>query len=205
DEVLLHATQGISALICVTGLVNVDFADVRTVMQNGGAALMGTGQGRGENRAMEAAQQAISSPLLDNISIAGATGVLINITGGEDLTLGEVTQISEAIHDAAGDEAEIIFGAVNDPAMHGEVRITVIATGFDKTGAMADALAGMPARPAAGVLPFRDRATKPTPVPQPGFKPPETAPKRGGNPAQMPLNPELTEMEIPTFIRRQMD
>src|SRR5207302_1958064 len=102
DEVLLHATQGISSLICVTGLVNVDFADVRTVMQNGGAALMGTGTGRGENRAMEAAQQAISSPLLDNISIAGATGVLINITGGEDLTLGEVTQISEAIHDAAG-------------------------------------------------------------------------------------------------------
>src|SRR5687767_12417746 len=120
DEVLLHATQGISSLICVTGLVNVDFADVRTVMQNGGAALMGTGTGRGENRAMEAAQQAISSPLLDNISIAGATGVLINITGGEDLTLGEVTQISEAIHDAAGDDAEIIFGAVNDPAMHGE-------------------------------------------------------------------------------------
>ena len=203
DEVLLHATQGISALICVTGLVNVDFADVRTVMQNGGAALMGTGQGRGENRAMEAAQQAISSPLLDNISIAGATGVLINITGGEDLTLGEVTQISEAIHDAAGDEAEIIFGAVNDPAMHGEVRITVIATGFDKTGAMADALAGVQ-RPAAGVLPFRDRVARPTPVPPPGFaKPAEVAPKRG--PAQAPLNPELNEMEIPTFIRRQMD
>src|SRR6266481_570134 len=205
DEVLLHATQGISALICVTGLVNVDFADVRTVMQNGGAALMGTGQGRGENRAMEAAQQAISSPLLDNISIAGATGVLINITGGEDLTLGEVTQISEAIHDAAGDEAEIIFGAVNDPAMHGEVRITVIATGFDKTGAMADALAGVQ-RPAAGVLPFRDRGARPTPVPPPGFaKPAETQPKRPGGPAQAPLNPELNEMEIPTFIRRQMD
>jgi cell division protein FtsZ len=204
DEVLLHATQGISALVCVTGLVNVDFADVRTVMQNGGAALMGTGQGRGENRAMEAAQQAISSPLLDNISIAGATGVLINITGGEDLTLGEVTQISEAIHDAAGDEAEIIFGAVNDPAMHGEVRITVIATGFDKTGAMADAMAGVQ-RPAAGVLPFRDRGARPTPVPPPGFaKPPEVAPKRGPGP-QAPLNPELSEMEIPTFIRRQMD
>src|SRR6266568_4626940 len=97
DEVLLHATQGISSLITVTGIVNVDFADVRTVMQNGGAAIMGTGMGRGENRAMEAVQQAISSPLLDNISITGATGVLINITGGEDLTLGEVTQISEAI------------------------------------------------------------------------------------------------------------
>jgi cell division protein FtsZ len=119
-----------------------------------------------------------------------------------------VTQISEAIHDAAGDDAEIIFGAVNDPAMHGEVRITVIATGFDKTGAMADALAGMPQKPAAGVLPFRDRATRPaatpTPLPAPGFvKPSETAPKRGS--PQMPLNPELNEMEIPTFIRRQMD
>jgi cell division protein FtsZ len=129
--------------------------------------------------------------------------VLINITGGEDLTLGEVTQISEAIHDAAGDEAEIIFGAVNDPAMHGEVRITVIATGFDRTGAMADAVAGVQ-KPAAGVLPFRDRQSRPTPTPQPGFvKPPETAPKR--SPTQAPLNPELNEMEIPTFIRRQMD
>src|SRR4026209_200358 len=111
DEVLLHATQGIASLITSTGIINVDFADVRTIMQSGGAALMGTGVGRGENRAMEAAQQAISSPLLDNVSIAGATGVLINIVGGDDLTLGETTQISEIIHDAAGDEAEIIFGA----------------------------------------------------------------------------------------------
>ena len=97
DEVLLQATQGISLLISKTGLINVDFADVRTVMQNGGSALMGTGVGRGENRATEAAQQAISSPLLDNVSIAGAAGVLLNITGGEDLTLGEVTQISDII------------------------------------------------------------------------------------------------------------
>src|SRR5579864_3200232 len=132
DEVLLHATQGISSLISVTGLVNVDFADVRTVMQAGGSALMGTGIGRGENRAMEGAQQAISSPLLDNISISGATGVLVNITGGADLTLGEVHQINEIIHDAVGDDAEIIFGAVHEPAMQGEIRVTVIATGFDK-------------------------------------------------------------------------
>src|SRR5687767_3134300 len=132
DEVLLHATQGISSLISVTGLVNVDFADVRTVMHSGGAALMGTGIGRGENRAMEAAQQAISSPLLDNVSISGATGVLVNITGGADLTLGEVHQINEIIHDAVGDDAEIIFGAVHEPAMQGEIRVTVIATGFDK-------------------------------------------------------------------------
>src|ERR671929_1536854 len=132
DEVLLHATQGISTLISVTGLVNVDFADVRTVMQAGGAALMGTGIGRGENRATEAAQQAISSPLLDNISISGATGVLVNITGGADLTLGEVHQINEIIHDAVGDDAEIIFGAVHEPAMQGEIRVTAIATGFDR-------------------------------------------------------------------------
>ena len=130
DEVLLHATQGIASLITSTGIINVDFADVRTVMQNGGAALMGTGIGRGDNRALEAAQQAISSPLLDNVSIAGATGVLINIIGGDDLTLGETTQINDIIHDAVGDEAEIIFGAGNDAAMHGEVRVTVIATGL---------------------------------------------------------------------------
>ena len=102
DEVLLQATQGIADLITRTGIINVDFADVRTIMQNGGAALMGTGIGRGENRAMEAAQQAISSPLLDNVSIAGAYGVLINVTGGNDLTLAEVTHIGEIVQDAAG-------------------------------------------------------------------------------------------------------
>src|SRR6476659_340819 len=132
DEVLLHATQGISTLITVTGLVNVDFADVRTVMQEGGSALMGTGIGRGENRAIEAAQQAMASPLLDNVSVSGATGVLVNITGGADLTLGEVHQINEIITDAVGEDAEIIFGAVHEPAMQGEIRVTVIATGFDR-------------------------------------------------------------------------
>ncbi len=206
DEVLLHATQGISSIICVTGEVNVDFADVRTVMQNGGTALMGTGTGRGENRAMEAAQQAISSPLLDNISIAGATGVLINITGGPDYTLGEVTQISEAIHDAAGDDAEIIFGAVRDAAMQGEVRVTVIATGFDKATA-AEALAAPGARPAAGVLPFEKRPARPTPTPPPGYAKPgdatPTPPRRPATPGTG--QPEVNEMEIPTFIRRQMD
>ena len=157
DEVLLHATQGISSLISVTGLVNVDFADVRTVMQAGGSALMGTGIGRGENRAMEAAQQAIASPLLDNVSISGASGVLVNITGGADLTLGEVHQINEIIHDAVGDDAEIIFGAVHEPAMQGEIRVTVIATGFDRAlSGRATATAGKrtaqtPGRAAQGI------------------------------------------------------
>jgi cell division protein FtsZ len=145
--------------------------------------------------------------LLDNISINGATGVLINITGGDDLTLGEVTQISEAIHDAAGDDAEIIFGAVNDPAMHGEVRVTVIATGFDRSAQAAEVPPTVGTRSAAGVLPFRERPTRPTPPPPPGFARPAEAPaapprRAGTNP---PPPPEVSEMEIPTFIRRQMD
>src|SRR3989441_1060544 len=171
---------------------------VLTVMQNGGAAIMGTGMGRGENRAMEAVQQAISSPLLDNISITGATGVLINITGGEDLTLGEVTQISDVVKDAAGEEAEIIFGTVNDPAMHGEIRVTVIATGFDRPAAGAEA----GSRGAPGVVPFRERGARPTPAPPGGYV------KPGEQPARRPVPPppsELNELEIPTFIRRQMD
>ena len=130
DEVLLHATRGISDLIHVTGEVNVDFADVRTVMASRGPALMGTGYGEGENRAVDAAQEAISSPLLDNVSISGAQGVLINITGGMDLTIDEVTTIASIIQEAAGEEAEIIFGAVHAPDREGEVRVTVIATGL---------------------------------------------------------------------------
>ena len=130
DEVLLHATRGISDLIHVTGEVNVDFADVRTVMASRGPALMGTGAGEGDNRAVDAAQEAISSPLLDNVNIVGAQGVLINITGGMDLTIDEVTTIASIIQEAAGEEAEIIFGAVHSPDLDGEVRVTVIATGL---------------------------------------------------------------------------
>jgi cell division protein FtsZ len=196
DEVLLHATQGISTLISVTGLVNVDFADVRTVMQNGGSALMGTGVSRGEDRAIEAAQQAIASPLLDDVSIQGSTGVLVNITGGEDLTLGEVNQISEIIHDAAGDQAEIIFGAVHDPAMQGEVRVTVIATGFDKVVTQQEAPFGRPGTP--GVLPFPQRVPRPQAAPSRGSAAPRPAPA-------LPDADEIADMEIPTFIRRQMD
>jgi cell division protein FtsZ len=196
DEVLLHATQGISSLITSTGIINVDFADVRTIMQNGGAALLGTGTGRGDNRALESAQMAISSPLLDNISIAGATGVLINIIGGDDLTLGETTQINDIIHDAVGDDAEIIFGAVTDPAMQGEIRVTVIATGFDRPATTGEHPVQAGARTAGpGVLTFPKR---PAPVPPPPA-PPKIQPKAP------PPGSDVPEMEIPTFIRRQMD
>jgi cell division protein FtsZ len=208
DEVLLNATQGISNLISVTGIVNVDFADVRTVMQNGGSALMGTGVGRGENRALEAAQQAISSPLLDNISISGASGVLINITGGADLTLGEVHQISEVIHDAVGEEAELIFGAVTDPAMQGEIRVTVIATGFDKQESKEKGVIPFPQR--HGATGRQSGALQPPAAASGSGSPGGTRRVVGGAPQQAPhvappAAEPLTDMEIPTFIRRQMD
>ncbi|MGH7506718.1 MAG: cell division protein FtsZ, partial [Longimicrobiales bacterium] len=211
DEVLLHATQGISDLIHVTGEVNVDFADVRTVMQSRGPALMGTGFGQGENRAVEAAQEAISSPLLDNVTIEGAQGVLINITGGMDLTIDEVTTIASIIQEAAGEESEIIFGAVHDPSLECEVRVTVIATGLDGGQIMepvrdnvirpnfatrhsppAAAAVGYAAASGGGGVAMRAPAfAEATPFPRP---------------PQSPIaRHQLTDLDIPTFIRRQMD
>jgi len=130
DDVLLQAVKGISDLINIRGLINLDFADIRTVMSSQGMAIMGTGAATGDNRAVEAATQAISSPLLENISIDGATGIIINITGGKDLSLHEVDEASTLITEAAHEDAEIIFGAVIDEALGDEVRVTVIATGF---------------------------------------------------------------------------
>ncbi len=130
DDVLHQATRGISDLITIPGLINCDFADVRTVMQEMGDALMGTGTGVGSDKATTAAKLAISSPLLEEISIEGAKGVLINITGGEDMTLFDVNAATSVIYDAAGADANIIFGAVIDPAVKDEMHVTVIATGF---------------------------------------------------------------------------
>jgi cell division protein FtsZ len=130
DDVLLQAVRGISDLIITPGLINLDFADVRTVMAEMGLALMGAASASGENRAVEAAQKAISSPLLEDISIQGARGVLINITGGPDLCLHEVNEAASMIQEEAHDDANIIFGAVIDDSLTDEIRITVIATGF---------------------------------------------------------------------------
>ena len=208
DEVLLHATQGISDLIRVSGEVNVDFADVRTVMSCRGPALMGSGFGEGEDRAQEAAQEAISSPLLDDVSIAGAKGVLINITGGMDLAIDEVSQISSIIQEEAGDDAEIIFGAVHDPALEGQIRVTVIATGFDRSDVSDEDV----------LRPEFARAPQPPPQQEVQVQP---QPQRrvvavGGSsmPMEMPLQrfpdrvittEQIRELDIPTFIRRQMD
>ncbi|MEA2030434.1 MAG: cell division protein FtsZ [candidate division Zixibacteria bacterium] len=130
DDILHQATKGISDLITIPGLINCDFADVRTVMIERGDALMGTGYGKGEERAVDAAQQAISSPLLGDVSINGAKGVLINVTGGEDMTLFDVNTATSLIYEAVGDDSNIILGAVIDNKMEDQMRVTVIATGF---------------------------------------------------------------------------
>jgi cell division protein FtsZ len=130
DEVLKHAIEGITGIITQHGLINVDFADVKTIMQDGGTALMGIGYGTGDSRAAEAARAAVDSPLLD-LSISGAKGILFNITGGNDLAMYEVDEAARIITETASPEATIIFGSVIDEAYTGQVKVTVIATGFD--------------------------------------------------------------------------
>jgi cell division protein FtsZ len=206
DEVLLQATGGISGIITKTGMVNVDFADVRTVMTDGGSAIMGTGIGRGENRALDAAQMAIESPLLDNVSIAGARGVLINISGGQEMTLDEITTIAEIVKTAVGDDEMIIFGAVYEPAMQGEIRVTVIATGFTKKAAASPSGIMGTQRASTPVIPIDPaaRAQRPpmgAPAPSAGNAVPAPRPR----PSTARPMEDLSDLEIPTFIRRQMD
>ncbi|MGO9830056.1 MAG: cell division protein FtsZ [Myxococcaceae bacterium] len=194
DEVLLNAVQGISDLIQYHGYINVDFADVKTIMSDKGLALMGTGRAAGEKRAVNAMQQAIASPLLEDVTIDGATGLLINITGGRDLTLQEVNEALTLVHDAADEEAEIIFGSLIDDEVHEEVKITIIATGFlarDARRPMA-AVPGGATRPSAAELPVatsvRVRA--------------EARP--AARPARDPSLPvDEDQFDIPTFLRRQ--
>ena len=135
DDVLHQAIRGISDLILVPGMINLDFADVKTIMAGMGMAIMGTGYGEGEDRSVDAANRAIASPLIEEARVEGARGVIVNVTGGSDLTLREVNQATTIIHEAAHEDANIIFGAVIDPAMEGKVKITVIATDFEGLGA----------------------------------------------------------------------
>tara|TARA_Y100001001_G_scaffold36983_2_gene30738 strand:- start:16232 stop:17443 length:1212 start_codon:yes stop_codon:yes gene_type:complete len=215
DEILLHATQGISDLISVTGEINVDFADVRTVMASRGPALMGSGFGEGENRAQEAAQEAISSPLLDEVSIAGARGVLINITGGMDLAIDEVTEISSIIQEGAGDEAEIIFGAVHDPDLEGKIRVTVIATGFDSAkNEKVISSDFQNSKPRSNTIPNPEPMLPDLQIQIEEEDEALVGVAVASDEEVLPLNrfPErvvssnqLLELDIPTFIRRQMD
>ena len=215
DSVLHQAAKGISDLINVHGLINLDFADVQTIMKKMGEAIMGTGVAQGEERAVLAAQQAISSPLLDDASISGAQGVLVNITGSADLTLLEVDAATNIIFEEAGKDANIIFGAVIDPSLGDEIRVTVIATGFnqgqyvsEEEPAVEEVAAPIPQRPTQELLDQmnqpvfkqQDDPEEPTveapqqETPKPSFKFDDTNPAIYGE-----------DLDVPAFIRRQQD
>lgn len=182
DDILFQAVKGISDLIIYEGLVNVDFADVRAVMSEMGMAMMGTGEASGENRAIEAAEKAISSPLLEDISIHGARGVLINVTASSDVTLQEVNEAAELVHAEAHEDANIIWGMVIDPTLSDRVRVTVIATGFGDHAEDSNTVSVSPVSAAAGV--------------QSGFMPGANASKEAR---------ESERVDIPTFARKGKD
>jgi cell division protein FtsZ len=191
DSVLQQAVQGISDLILVPGLINLDFADVRTIMSGMGMAMMGTGVGHGEHRALDAAQKAVASPLLDDTSIEGAKGVLINFTGGSDLSLHEIDEAARIVHEAAHEEARIIFGAVVDPTLQDEIRMTVIATGFTEkrevnipSGKVVDLSRSGRTGTVAGPAPWRRRSVD----------------VRADADAE-----EMDDLDVPAFLRRQAD
>jgi cell division protein FtsZ len=192
DSVLQQAVQGISDLILVPGLINLDFADVRTIMSGMGMAMMGTGLGHGEHRALDAAQKAVASPLLDDASIDGAKGILINFTGGPDLSLHEVEEAARIVQEAAHEEANIIFGAVIDPALQDEVRMTVIATGFTErkevmtpSGKVVDLSRSARTPAMAGVGAWRKRV--------------------GELRADSDDGVDGSDLDVPAFLRRQAD
>jgi cell division protein FtsZ len=190
DSVLQQAVQGISDLILVPGLINLDFADVRTIMSGMGMAMMGTGVGHGEHRAIDAAQKAVASPLLDDSSIEGAKGILINFTGGADLSLHEIEEAARIVQEAAHEDANIIFGAVIDDGLKDEVRMTVIATGFSEKrevlmpgGKVVDLPRGSRSPTLAGAGAWRRRDLR----------------------AETDDGPDGGDLDVPAFLRRQAD
>ena len=217
DSILHQAAKGISDLINVHGLINLDFADVETIMKKMGEAIMGTGVAQGEERAVLAAQQAISSPLLDNASISGAQGVLVNITGSPDLTLLEVDAATNIVFEEAGKDANIIFGAVIDPSLGDEIRVTVIATGFNQGQHIADS---EPAVEQVVIPTQRHTRELQEEINAPVFtrqQEPAAPPTGAAEPLQMeapkpsfkfddtnsPIYGE--DLDVPAFIRRQQD
>ena len=204
DEVLLHATKGISDLIAIPGLINLDFADVRTVMAEMGHALMGSGYSNGEGKAVQAAQQAISSPLLEGVSIKGAQGVLVNITGGPQMTLHEISEATTIIYEEAGDKANIIFGAVIDENLQDSIFVTVIATGFDSDSRFQNVPKRIEEKEQERVnldLPtfMREKQKQPNVVKTIALK--QEAPRQENGDLKLPLD----DFDIPTFLRKQID
>ena len=195
DDVLRQGIQGISELITVPGLINLDFADVKTIMSEGGAALMAVGRASGEDRARLAAEQAISSKLLD-ITIDGARGILFNVTGGPSMTLFEVNEAAAIIKETAHPEVNLIFGAVIDPNAGDELRITVIATGFERTGMPRRAIERPTGKQAVNIR--QAAQSKPQPVQ------PESEPARQPEYSEFkPLSVNPDDLDIPAFLRRR--
>jgi cell division protein FtsZ len=193
DDILYHAVKGISDLITVPGLINLDFADVKNIMSEMGLALMGTGVASGENRAVEAAQKAISSPLLEDNTIQGAHGILLNITGGPDMTLMEINEASSLIQAEAHEEANIIFGTVIDEKMGDEIRITVIATGFEEAQK----------KRLPNVTPLSSLRKDDISIPAYQRKDSKFGDKIHIMPGE--TDDEDADLEIPAFLRRQAD
>lgn len=197
DDILYHAVKGISDLIIIPGLINLDFADVKNTMSSMGLAMMGTGTASGENRAIEAAQRAISSPLLEDNSIQGAHGVLLNITGGPDMSLFEVNEASSLIQAEAHEDANIIFGTVIDETMGDEIRITVIATGFEDLNRRKNNLVNMPGMNGHK----REDISKPAYLRKDSRSIDQLPTVKMG----MIEDNDDPDLEIPTFLRRQAD
>lgn len=207
DSVLGNGVQGISDLITMPGLINVDFADVRAIMTNGGSALMGIGTGVGENRATSAARMAIGSPLLE-VSIEGAKGVLINVTGGNDLTLPEVDEAAKQIAAAVDPDANIIFGATIDESLVDQVKITVVATGFDETKKRLRELSGRPpfGVGASSYIPIQQRDGQSSAKQLPHGEPQRAQPISTQSPVPIvdtEVPPEEDEFDIPAFLRQR--
>jgi cell division protein FtsZ len=201
NDVLLGAVQGIADLIIRPGLVNVDFADVRTVMSEMGSAMMGTGTASGENRAIEAAERAINSPLLDDIDLSGARGILVNITAGLDLSLGEFSEVGATIEDIASEDATVVVGTVIDPEMTDTLKVTVVATGLrnlELRPTLATVETATPKRPVATAADYKDYDLPPG-------RRAVSAPVDGQTAIKIDDSLDEQLFDVPAFLRRQAD
>ena len=197
NDVLLGAVQGIADLITRPGLINVDFADVRTIMSEMGIAMMGTGVGRGENRAREAAEAAIASPLLEDINLQGARGILVNITGGMDMAIGEFDEVGNVIREFASDDAAVVIGTVIDPDLHDELRVTVVATGLSGPRYASEPTLKL-VQKNTGEIDYGEMTRRPAVARKQSQMEPRAEAKKE-------KEMDLEYLDIPAFLRRQAD